>query len=248
MSDAAITASFGPIKQDRAALTSSSRRTLDALYRHPLAHNLDRQDVLALFNRIGTVEQGHNHELTLSLGDEHHKFAASHDKDLSPDEVMALRHMLDRAGWGPGLKAPLTESEEPSAPDGDVVVVVQTGEARLLHLDRSASERSGQVIRADDPNHVLAHVSHHDQVRDAGKRDSATDHFNEAVAQALVPLGRIVLIGHGHGHSTAAQGLRAYLEHHHKLIAARLTEDVSADIERSTEPQLLDLARKALAA
>ncbi len=55
MSDVQITAGFGPVPQDRATLSSSGRRTMEALYRNPLAHNLDRQDVLALFTRIGTA-------------------------------------------------------------------------------------------------------------------------------------------------------------------------------------------------
>src|SRR5580704_9088280 len=39
----------------RTALHGAHLRTLDALFRHPTAHNLEWMDVIALFEKIGTV-------------------------------------------------------------------------------------------------------------------------------------------------------------------------------------------------
>src|ERR1700722_10283856 len=43
--------------QALSAVTGSNRRTLDAIFRHPLAHNLGWNDVVALLEKIGEVEE-----------------------------------------------------------------------------------------------------------------------------------------------------------------------------------------------
>ncbi len=110
MEEADIIATFGPAHGNRATLSKASGTTLDALYRHPLAHNLEWSDVVALFEKIGTVDQKGKDELTFGIAGEHHRIRKPHTKDLTTGEVMAFRHMLTRAGWAPparpGLHAP----------------------------------------------------------------------------------------------------------------------------------------------
>jgi hypothetical protein len=96
-----INAHFGVKAGDRASLSKSCRTTLDTLYRHPIAHNLDWLDVVALFSRLGSVNHGTHNAVIYGVGDDHHRITKPHGKDLSADEVMIFRHMLTRAGWSP---------------------------------------------------------------------------------------------------------------------------------------------------
>jgi hypothetical protein len=248
MSAIEIDVSFGPAIHNRAALSTVHRRTLETFYRHPIAHNLDRVDVLSLFSKLGSVEQGENSAVTYSIGDEHHRIAKSRGHSLLTDEVMGLRHLLTRTGWGPGTPDILPDAE--AGPTSDVLVVVEEGVARLFHLDMHTPDKTGQVIRPNDPHRILRHLSHHDQGRDEEQRDAEEAIFHEAIAQALAPGGRadsrIVLIGHGAGHSNAAHRLSDYLHHHHQPHHLRVVNEISADISRLSEHQLLELGRKAL--
>nr|WP_294501441.1 hypothetical protein [uncultured Rhodopila sp.] len=96
-----ITATFGPVQGDRAALTRSARTTLDAIYQHPLSHNLEWADVVALFSRLGTVDHMANNEYVFAIGGEHRQMWKPHGKNILADNVIEFRHMLTRAGWSP---------------------------------------------------------------------------------------------------------------------------------------------------
>ena len=246
MSAVEIDASFGPSIHDRAALSSANRRTLDAFYRHPIAHNLDRMDVLALFTKLGTVQHGENGAVSYSIGDQHHRVAKTRGHSLMTDEVMGLRHLLTDAGWGPGTPVTEATATADTGPTGDILVVVEEGAARLFHLDLRSADKTGHVIRPNDPHRILRHLSHRDQGRDDEQREAEEATFHEALAQALIPGGRIVLVGHGAGHSNAAHQLSDYLHHNHQQLFRRVVNEVVADISRMSDNQLLDLGRSAL--
>lgn len=241
-----IEAGFGSPIHDRAALSTSVRRTLETFYRHPIAHNLDRMDVIALFNKLGAVAHGENSEITYSIGDAHHRVGRSRGHSLMTDEVVALRHLLTRAGWGPGIPGAEPEAATEAALTGDVLVVVEEGAARLYHLDLSSPDQAAHAIRPHDANRILRHLSHRDQGRDDEQREAEAATFHESIAQALVPGARIVLVGHGAGHSNAAHQLSVYLQHHHQPLFRRVVGEVVADISQISDHQLLELGRKAL--
>ena len=82
-----------------AHLSAAHRRTRDALFRHPLAHNLDWNDVLGLFEALGSVEPKGHSEVSIRIGSEHHAMRKPHTKDMTSSEVIELRHFLSRAGY-----------------------------------------------------------------------------------------------------------------------------------------------------
>jgi desulfoferrodoxin (superoxide reductase-like protein) len=61
-----------------------------------------------------------------------------------------------------------------------------------------------------------------------------------------VPHGRIVVVGHGKGHSDAARHFIEWVNLHHGDISRRLVCEVVADLSSLTPPQLLDLGRRVL--
>ena len=244
MSDVEIEVHFGPAIHDRATLSTAHRRTLETFYHHPIAHNLDRIDALSLFHRLGSVEHSINGAITYRIGDEHFRVAKAHGHSLMTEEVMGLRHLLTRAGWGPGT--PAAEPETAASASGDALLVVEESEARLFRLDVHAPDKAGHTIHPSDPHHILRHLSHHDQGRDEEQRNKEEAVFHTSVALALAPFHRIVLLGHGTGHSNAAQLLTVDLRHHHHAVFQRVVSEGTADISRLTDNQLLELGRRAL--
>jgi hypothetical protein len=122
--------------------------------------------------------------------------------------------MLTRAGWSP---EPVTEPAAPA--DGatqahkvaeDLLVVVEHHEARLYRLAVQSINPEDDVILPHDPHHFLHHLAHKDQSRERGQRASEEASFYERIAAAVVSAGRIVVLGHGTGHSDAAHHLIAH--------------------------------------
>ena len=80
-------------------LDGHHRKTYDAIFRHPAAHNLEWHDVRSLLNALADVVEGHNgaievtrngHAVTLHV--------PKHKHVASVEELLAIRHLLDRSG------------------------------------------------------------------------------------------------------------------------------------------------------
>ena len=252
MKEALVTATFGPAPNDWNTLSKSDRATLAAVYQHPLSHNLEWSGIVALFEKLGTVEHKAHNELVFALGTEHHRIHKPHGKDLTAAEVMAFRHMLSRAGWMPEAKpAPSGPAGDPlsggDAVSGeDLMVVMDHHEARLYHLDTRAPAALYHVIQPYDPHHLLHHLSHKDHPAERGQRTPEDHAFYRTIAQAIGAASAIVVVGHGKGHSNAAHHLMQYLEQHHALIFRKVRCELVADLSSLTAPQLLTLGRRAL--
>jgi hypothetical protein len=54
---------FGATAGDRTQLSKARLATLDAIYRHPLTHNLVWSDVVSLFTTLGAVQQRAHNEM-----------------------------------------------------------------------------------------------------------------------------------------------------------------------------------------
>lgn len=247
-----IDATFGPVAGDRQTLPKAALATLDAIYRHPLAHNLEWADVVALFERLGSVEQKSNNEVAFTIGGEHRLVRKPHTKDLTTSEVMEFRHVLTQHGWSPhkGSAGPVGSAvaSHPADTSDDVLVVMEHHQARLYHLDVRSRDPAEAVIRPYDPHHFIHHLAHKDQSRERGQRAPEDPGFYRRIAEAIARCGRVVVIGHGTGHSDAAHHLIEHLKLHCPETYKRVAREVTADLSSVTEPQLLILGRRALTA
>ena len=253
MEEAEIIATFGPAAGDRATLSKASRMTMEALYQHPLSHNVQWSDVVALFAKLGTVDHKSSNEIAFSIGGKRHQVRKPHSKELTAADVMAFRHLLSRSGWSPeatsepGVAADTSYRDATAIPvPPDLLVVVEHHKAKLYHLDIRSADLADHVIRPYDPHHFLQHLSHKDQSREQGQRTPEDHAFYERIAQAISPNGRIVLIGHGKGHSNVAHHLTEYLRLHHPETFQEVVCEVVADLSSLTAPQLLNFGRRAL--
>ena len=58
-----------------AAIHGTRLRTLEALFRHPPAHNLEWMDVVALIEKIGAVHEKGDNKFSFDVGGEHYSDA-----------------------------------------------------------------------------------------------------------------------------------------------------------------------------
>lgn len=75
-------------------------KTLKALFAHPISANIHWRDVVHLFESLGAeVEVVHGGREKVRLNGQEHTFHIPHGKALdSKDEVMQIRHFLERCG------------------------------------------------------------------------------------------------------------------------------------------------------
>jgi hypothetical protein len=229
----------------RAALHGAHLRTLEALFRHPTAHNLEWVDVIALFEEIGTVHRKANDKFALDLAGEHFVLHKAHTKDLTSSEVVDLRHFLQRAGWSP--EATSQAAARPELGPTTLMVVVDHHGAKIYRIEPGSSgDVSTHKITPYDPHHFLHHLTHKDQLRAEGQRAPEDSSFYRRIGEALAAAGRILVVGHGKGKSNAAQHLVEYLRTHHHETYQRIVREIEADLSAITTPQLLELAEQGL--
>jgi hypothetical protein len=225
-------------------VNGANRRTLDAIGRHPVAHNLEWSDVVSLFETLGTVEHKANDEYEFHLGAERYIMHRPHSKDLVAQEVVDLRKFLARAGLSGEPEKDESGHGLTTAPS--LMVVMDHHGAKIYHVDVASDDPSEHVIKPYDPHHFQHHLTHKAQSREQGQRTAEDPSFYERIAQALADAGKIVVIGHGTGKSNAAMHLIEYLKSHHSEIHQRVVSEMSAELSSITTRQLLEMAHKAL--
>jgi hypothetical protein len=227
-----------------AAVTAADRRTLDAIYRHPLSHNLSWREVVSLIAAIGDAEEKVNGEVVFRVGDARVSITRPHAKDLLAADVIDLRHFLTRAGWSPEAIIPSEPAADPEPQAPSLVVVVDHAGAKVYRIDSDADP--AHAASASDPRHLLHHVERSQRDADRDETYPVDDHVFEQVAATVASGGPIVVIGHGKGQSNEAAHLTAYLKRHHHDIYLRIAKEIAADLPSLTTPELLQLGRHAL--
>jgi hypothetical protein len=226
------------------SVTGAHHRTLEAIFRHPAAHNLEWSDVVGLIGRIGTSHETSNNEFVFEVAGHHHSMRKPHSKDLTGAQVIDVRHFLAQAGFSPELSSQPVSHPDPAAPS--LLVVVDHHGAKIFHVDVSSDEAAAHVITPYDPHHFLHHLVHKDQSRERGQRAPEEPAYYARIAEAVGLGSKIVVAGHGTGKSNAAHHLTEYLRSHHRETYQRIVREITVDLSGVTTPQLLDLARQAL--
>jgi hypothetical protein len=234
----------GPGTASRAStvLHGAHRRTLEALFRHPTAHNLDWMDVITLFENIGAVHRKANEKFALELAGEHYLVHKPNTKVLTSSEVVDLRHFLQRAGWSAAGPGPTASRRDPEP--ATLMVVVDHHGAKIYRIELGSDDSPPHAITPYDPHHFLHRLTHKDQLREEGQRAREDSSFYRRIGDTLAGAGRILVAGHGKGKSNAAQHLLEYLRTHHRETYQRIVRDIEVDLSAITTPQLLELAKQ----
>jgi hypothetical protein len=220
---------------------SAQDQTIEMLFRHPLAHNLEWREVLALMDRLGEVERKGRGEFVFKLAHERLLVREPHNKDLSGAEVMLVRQFMERAGWLHG-QPPTPRLPTLTAPT--LMVVVDHHEAKIFRVDAAAAGATKRTIHPYDPHHFLHHLTHKSESREPGQRIHEDPLFYKKIAGALVGTSDIVIVGHGTGKSSAARHLIEFLAAHEPETHRRIVSEITADLSSATTPQLLEFANE----
>ncbi|MFZ3360467.1 MAG: hypothetical protein WA177_17075 [Xanthobacteraceae bacterium] len=224
-------------------LATADRRTLDAIFHHPVPHNLSWMDALDLLTHLGSAEEKADGKYSLNINGKHLIFHKPHGKHLDAREVTGLRHYLSSAGVSPESPQGAPALVEPDCVD--VVALIDHHEAKLYRIHLS-SNQTAETVRPYDPHHFLHHLHHGDELREHGQRAPEDLTFYDRIAEALREADRIVLLSHGTGMSDASRLLAERLQKHHRDIYARIVHQAEVNTSAMTEGEILAYARQAL--
>jgi hypothetical protein len=225
-------------------MSTADRRTLDAIFHHPVPHNLNWMDAVRLLTHLGSVEEKTDGKYSLTINGWHLIFHKPHSKDLDAREITELRHYLASAGISPRHPNEILPPVETDSVD--VVVLIDHHGAKLYRINLS-SKQHGEVFKPYDPHHFLHHLHHRDEKREEGQRAPEDLTFYDSIADALRDADRIVLLSHGTGLSNASQILAERLKKTHPNVYARIVRQADVNTSAMTEPEIIAYARQALA-
>jgi hypothetical protein len=225
-------------------LPTADRRTLDAIFHHPVPHNLSWMDTLNLLTHLGSAEEKADGKYSLTIKGQHLIFHKPHGKHLDAREVTELRHYLASAGVSPQNPYGTVPAAEPGTVD--IVVLIDHHGAKLYRINLASNQR-GETVRPYDPNHFLHHLHHRDEKREQGQRAPEDLTFYDRIAEALREADRIVLLSHGTGLSNTSQILAERLKKQHPDVYARIVRQADVNTSAMTEAEVIAYARQALA-
>ncbi len=70
------------------------------IFQHPTSHNVEWQAVLSLLEATGSVDLRHDGKYLVSVGDQSAVLVRPKHKDIDVQQIVDLRRMLTRAGYG----------------------------------------------------------------------------------------------------------------------------------------------------
>lgn len=220
-------------------------QTLQALFQHPLTHNLRMDEVEALLVHLDAkVEHLSDHRLKVQLPSGEililHALNKPHHSLLNEDNLLRLRRFLQQAGITP------SHAEVPgSHTRGD------QSKRLVIHLDRRGAQLwwlEGDTVESSTlkPHGLWSshqRMSHRHDRDVAGQRAPLDyDYLNELCAAAM-QADRVLLLSHGHGESDLRQIFKEHMQTHHPSGLDRL-EITSVDDTAKTENELLGIARR----
>jgi hypothetical protein len=224
-------------------LTAHHRNTLQHIFTHPLAHNLEWAEVTSLIDSLGSVIDRHNGEYAFDVGNQRAFFRRPHGKTLDGHDVARLRKFLGEAGITaesvPRRTVDGTKDEQPQA----FVVVADHHLARVFALADGGKEIVElEQVTPDDPRGFRRHLEHKKEADYRGERIPEDRTYYERIANALKRARTVLLIGDSSGKSSAVAYLSEYLAELHNDVFRRIVGTVDADLSALSEGQIKTIA------
>jgi len=217
----------------KTSLSHSQQKTRDAIFVHPISHNLKWADVHSLLLSLAEAVDEHGdvlkvarHGKTLIL----HKPTSHSISDAN--EVMKIRHFIDE----PAPKQPQVDENNPR-----ILVVL---DHRLARVFRSQEPQTVPIrIPLDPDQHSVRHLRHVEN--DAtGQRWAEPASFYREISTHLREAKEILLMGSGTGSSSAMEQLMKHLQEHEVSAAGRVVGCVVVNEQHMSEAQLLAKSRE----
>lgn len=220
-------------------------RTLEALFHHPLKHDLRVSDVEALLRHLEiAVEPLADHRLRVQLPSGErmvlHAAAGVHHPYLDEDGILRLRHLLERGGITP---------EHPES--RNTVVRGDQANRLVIHLDHRGARLwwlEGETLETTElkPHGLWSshqRLSHRHDRDVAGQRAPLDFAYLKQLSDAVLAADRVLLLGHGHGQSDLRQLLQEHLSQHHPAALDQI-DVVTLDDTACSDAELLAIAKE----
>lgn len=123
----------------------------------------------------------------------------------------------------------------------NVVAVIDFHETTIYPTDAAPTQRPERLVAADPRGRF--HKVHHHAGNPRGVYEDDSSAYWRDLTDALSPAGAILLLGHGKGKSNASHHWVAYVEAHHREVAAKVVADVRVDIDHLDDEQVLRIAQ-----
>lgn len=224
-------------------MNQQHERTLQALFAHPLHHDLRLADVEALLLHLGMhVEHRSDHRFNLKAPSGAtvvvHAASGKHHPFLNEEGTLRLRRFLKQEGITP--EHPIADAAHPRGDQAKRLVV---------HLDHRGARlwwlKGNEINTSTLQPHGLwsshQRLSHRHDRDIAGQRAPVDFEFLNQLSQAVLHADRVLLLGHGRGESDTSLLLRKYIEHHFSNAVDRL-EFKRIEASRYTDAEILELA------
>jgi hypothetical protein len=213
-------------------LSSQHQHTYDAVFQHPIAHNLSRRDVMAMLGELALVSQERNGSSKATRNGQTLVLHTSQDKQITDtDELLKIRHFLERSA-----DSVATTPEDA----GNILVVIDHREARVYKTEMHGT--LPQRVVPYDPHGFGRCLRNNENDADGHRKPEQKSYYGE-IAKTLAFAREILIFGGGTGESSAMEQLVAELRKNHHEIADRVVGTVALDAKHFTEDQLLKEAR-----
>lgn len=226
------------------------QRTLEALFAHPLKHDLRASAAEALCHALGAeVEAISDQRLRIRMPSGEETWIRVGDglrhPHLDNESLLRLRHLLRAAGVSPGH--PLADAPSPR---GDRSLRL------VLHLSQQATEvfRLEPGPDGDKVEHSVLrphglwgsgeNLSHRHERDIAGQRAPLDNDYLARISAAIASADAVLLLGHGHGASDLRQVLLRHLARHRPDLLSRVVGVVTVEGRSLRSDGLLALARE----
>jgi hypothetical protein len=229
-----------------AGIQRHHQRTLEALFAHPLHHDLRTSKVEALLSSLGasvTPLDGRRLRIQMPGGEETwiRTSCGVGRPFLDADALMRVRHLLQAAGVGPDHP-----QAEVRGPRGD--------QALRLVLYLTHTHTDAFLLEGDSVEHALLrphglwgsgeNLSHRHDRDIAGQRAPLDHAYLRRIVEAMEQADAVLLLGHGTGESDMRQLLLNHLHSHHRPLLERIVGVVTLERAHPSEGELLALARE----
>lgn len=227
-------------------MTFHHQDTLEALYAHPLRHNIRWDHLVELWQSIGgEIERLDQQRLRLRLPDGsetwmHHAVGRRHAV-LAADDVLRVRHLLQQSG---------ITAEHPTA----AVASERGDQARrlVIRLDHRGADVfwliGGTVEHATLQPHGLwasdQNLTHRHDLDVAGQRAPVDHDYLNRLTVTLESADRVLLLGHGRGEANVMHTFLDHVKRHRPDLLERISATEQIDDSALSEAQLLAHARE----
>ena len=226
-------------------MNQQHERTLQALFAHPLHHDLRLADVEALLLHLGMhVEHRSDHRFNLKAPSGAtvvvHVASGKHHPFLNEEGTLRLRRFLKQEGITP--EHPIADAPHPRGDQAKRLVVhLDHRGARLWWLEGEELEMS--VVQPHGLWSSHQRLSHRHDRDIEGQRAPLEANYLQTLGSAIGEAERVLLLGHGHGESDLRHLLVEHLRQQ-KPEAVEKVETISIDDTACTDAELLAIARK----